>query len=494
LMCTYDRRTMFRPTLFVLYLISTCSFVCDCSVTTERPLGFTFPPIQVPVSTELTCRLDPQLVQEIRDYDSIVQQIFEVVLNGSFKGKLFDTVADFADDHGPRLTGSEALELSIDALVDTIRAVGLKDVTTEEFTMLTWKRNEESATLLQPRRTNMNILGLGWSVQTPAEGITAEVLVVRSFEELQQKEKQAKGKIVAFVREFEGYEYETSLKYTVDGASRAADVGAVGALVRSLASFSIDSPHVHIQRYYQNSTKIPIAAITLEDADRLLRLDKRGKKIVIKLVLRNEVANSTTRNTIVDYRGGSLPQQKVLVSGHIDSWDVGDGVMDDGAGAILSWFVPHVLNQLGLRPRRTIQTVLFSGEEQGLLGAHAFRERHLAELKDYVIMMEADFGTFNPKGFEFSGSNDAACIFQEILKHLALNLTMPHVGSDIAVFDKDGIPQATLSTSNEKYFWFHHTEGDTIRVLNSDELDRCLAVWAVTTYIVADLSVALPRN
>jgi carboxypeptidase Q len=419
------------------------------------------------------------------------------VLNGSFKGKLFKTVADFADDYGNRLSGSQALERSIDGLVDSVRSAGLKDVTTEEFTMLTWKRNEESATVLKPRELDMNILGLGWSVQTPPEGITAEVLVVRSFEELEQKSHQAKGKIVAFVREFEGY-YEVSVKYTVEGASRAANVGAVAALVRSLASFSIDSPHVHIQRYFENSTKIPVAAITLEDADRLDRLDQRGKSTTVKLVLRNEVRNSTTRNTIIEYRGQSLPEQKVLVSGHIDSWDVGDGVMDDGAGAILSWFVPHVLNTLGLRPRRTVQTVLFSGEEQGLLGAHAFRNRRLDELKDYVIMMEADFGTFDPKGFEFSGSNTAACIFKEIQKHLAPlqadGLTMPHVGSDIAVFDKDGIPQATLSTRNDKYFWFHHTEGDTVRVLNSDELDRCLAVWTVATYIIADLGAALPRE
>jgi len=483
---------------FLIVLISAFSLlelgVCQ-EDGTEGP-SFKFPPLPKPVKSELQCNVSKQLQEEIRSYESVVKQIFDTVLNGSFKGKLFKTVADYVDHHGHRISGSPMLEEGIDALEETIKSAGLKDVTTETFVMETWQRKEERAVLIKPRYMDMKILGLGGSVPTPPEGITAEVLVVRNFDELEKRAKEARGKIVVYDHEWD--RYRTSVNYRVEGASRAADVGAVAALVRSVAPFSIDSPHTGIQSYSKNATRIPVAAITIEDSHLLSRIQQRGKKIVIRLNMGSESKNSTTRNTIVNYRGNSLPDQKVLVSGHIDSWDVGDGAMDDGAGTILSWFVPYVLQELGLRPRRTIQAVLFSGEEQGLIGAQAFRKKHLDDLKNYVIMMESDIGTFSPTGFSFSGSNVTGCILQEILKHLeplkADELALPHEGSDIAVFNDDGVPRASLSTTNEKYFWFHHTEGDTITVENSDELDRCLAVWAVTTYIIADLSITLPRD
>ena len=187
----------------------------------------------------------------------------------------------------------------------------------------------------------------------------------------------------------------------------------------------------------------------------------------------------------------------VIVSGHIDSWDVGQGAMDDGGGAFISLMVPYILKDLGLRPRRTLRSILWTGEELAYKGSQAYALTHHDELENFNIVIESDEGTFDPEGFSFTGTLEAACIMQEVLKLSASinasNLYIPDDGSDTTVFSPLGVPVASLVVYGDTYYNYHHSHGDTMTVENSDSLDLCVTFYAVTSYVLADLSVSLPR-
>lgn len=183
------------------------------------------------------------------------------------------------------------------------------------------------------------------------------------------------------------------------------------------------SPHAGWQTYEDKGPKIPTACITIEDAKMLYRMQCRGEKLVILLKMdAKNLEKAVSRNTVVEIKGSSTPEKVILVSGHLDSWDVGQGAMDDGGGAFLSWNSLVVLKELGLRPKRTIRAVLWTGEEQGLAGAAQYFEQHKAELNNLDLLMESDEGTFNPLGIEYAGPLDGACILQEVVKYVVIFL------------------------------------------------------------------------
>ena len=190
--------------------------------------------------------------------------------------------------------------------------------------------------------------------------------------------------------------------------------------------------------------------------------------------------------------------QVVLVSGHLDSWDVGQGAMDDGGGAFISWQALSVIRQLNLKPKRTMRMVLWTGEEEGLLGAQQYYNRHKANAGNFSLVMESDIGTFTPLGITFKGSEKAAAIMKEVMALLepikASKLTLTDVGGDIVFWVREGVPGGSLDNANSKYFYFHHSNGDTMTVEDPDTLDLCAAVWTVVAYIVADLDDMLPRS
>ncbi|XP_037514425.1 carboxypeptidase Q [Rhipicephalus sanguineus] len=442
--------------------------------------------------------LPRRVVREIRSYEPTVDKIIDTVVYGDEQNVTYDELAKFVDTFGARPSGSKSLEDSIDYMFDMLRGQGLDFVHTENASVVNWQRGHEEAWITQPRLKRMDILGLGNSVSTPEGGITAPVLVVGCFEELEEKSSKAKGKIVVFNQEF--VTYAKTLKYRVQGASAAAKAGAVAALVRSLTPMSINSPHTGYMTYDENTTRIPTAAITVEDAELLARLQERGSEPVVKLVMgAKSLPPAVSRNTIAELRGNSKPQEVVLLSGHLDSWDVGQGALDDGAGAFISWRALAVLSRLGLRPRRTLRSVLWTGEELHTAGALEYFRRHFTHERDLMsLVMESDSGTFRPLGLSFSGSNEQArCIVAEVLRLFtrinATRLTLGASAPDLSSWIKEGVPGASLSTANEKYFIFHHTEGDTMSVLDRHELDLCTALWAAASYVFADLSMRLPR-
>jgi len=255
-----------------------------------------------------------------------------------------------------------------------------------------------------------------------------------------------------------------------------------------------------MQDYQPNVTQIPTACITIEDAELLQRIQDRGWKIVIELKMADfNLPLTNSRNSVGEIVGRESPHEVIVVSGHINSWDVGQGAMDDGAGAFISVEALALLKFLELRPRRTLRAVLWTAEEPGLWGVQEYVKSHMSEMENFKAVFESDIGTFKPLGLDFAGSTQAGCIVQEVLKLLApLNATKfrssDDVGSDIGYFIEQGVPGLSLNTENSKYFYYHHSEADTMTVENPDELDMCTAVWAVASYVLADLSVALPRK
>ena len=351
--------------------------------------------------------------------------------------------------------------------------------------------------MLEPRKKKMAVLGLGRSVSTPIQGLTAEVVVISNFTQLENTPaEEIKGKIVLYVPIFTTYG-ETVI-YRSQGASKASAKGAIASLVRSITPFSIDAPHTGSQNYEEGVTPIPTAAITLEDADLITRISNRGEKVKLHILMYSTLETKKSRNTLVDLKGSKDPEKLVIVSGHIDSWDVGQGAMDDGGGLFISWAAPVILKRLNLIPKRTIRAIFWTAEELGLIGAHAYADAHKNETHNINFIMESDEGTFAPLGLAVGGNHKTRCIVAEILKlfqsiNASTLVESDAPGSDISIFTGNGIPGASLHNDDSKYFWFHHTEADTMNVETTENLDLGAAFWTAVAYIIADLSFDIPR-
>lgn len=257
-----------------------------------------------------------------------------------------------------------------------------------------------------------------------------------------------------------------------------------------------------MQVYDENVPKIPTASITSEDAYRLLRLYRAGEEITIRLRMDDYDAGiALSRNTIGELVGSAYKNTSVVVvSGHLDSWDVGVGAMDDGGGSWISWKAVQYLKAMDLRPKRTIRAILWTGEEFGYLGAKAYEAAHKRhEKEEFNFFIESDSGTFEPRGLDFTGNAKAECIFKEIVKLMGpINGTdydsPSDGGPDVSLWVDRGFPGASLLNNLEKYFWFHHSAGDSMLVEDPVELDRGTALFAAAAYVIADLSIDMPKD
>uniref|UniRef100_A0AAG5D153 Carboxypeptidase Q n=1 Tax=Anopheles atroparvus TaxID=41427 RepID=A0AAG5D153_ANOAO len=446
------------------------------------------------------CELSRNLRREIQRYQPVVDSIFERIVSGEFAGKTYESLLDFTDRFGPRITGSKQLEDAIDYAVQEMINDGLENVHTEDALVPHWERGREWAQLVEPFRKNLPMLGLGRAVGTPAEGLMAEVIAVESFEEFESfTPEQVQGKIVVFAPAWVGY--GPTGRYRHESASVAARKGAVAVLVRSMTPFSIGTPHTGTLRYDPDVRRIPAAAITVEDAMLLLRKFRRGDRMVVHLKMDAVNLEPTiSRNTIGELQGTTFRNTSVVVvSGHMDSWDVGTGAADDAGGVLISWKAVAFLKAMGLRPRRTIRAIGWTAEEQGLEGVSVYERQHAADEKEeFNVFFESDSGTFEPTGLDFSGNQAARCIFVEISKLMRgfeqFTYTDGVVGSDIGNWVGRGFPGVSLRNKNENYFWYHHTEGDTIELEDPKALDKSTALWAATAYVIADLSIDIPKD
>lgn len=399
-------------------------------------------------------------------------------------------LATLTDTIGHRLSGTPDLDRAIEWAVTEMKKDGLENVHTEPVMVPHWVRGRESAEIVGPARHQMTMLGLGDSVGTPAEGVQAEAVVVRSFQELDAAAARVRGRVVVFNVPFTTY--DQTRPYRSDGPSRAAQLGAVASLVRAVGPAGLRLPHTGGLNYAANAPKIPAAAIASEDADRLQRMSDRGERIVLKLQMEAHFeADAPSANVVGEIRGREKPDEFVVIGGHIDSWDVGAGASDDGGGIVATWEALRLMKNLGLRPRRTVRVVLWTNEENGGRGGQAYRDAHRAELARTVMMLEADSGLFRPVSIAVTANETARDTIRTIASLLAnidaQTVTPGGGGSDIGPsVAAANIPAVSYEGTGD-YFLLHHTNADTVDKIAPVDVSRAAAAIAVVTYVVADL-------
>ena len=406
--------------------------------------------------------------------------------------KGYERLEYLTDKIGHRLSGSKNLERAIEWAIAEMKRDGLDNVRGERVMVPHWVRGNESLEMTSPVAQTLAMLGLGNSVGTPPGGITAEAIVVRSFDELNTLRDRVRGKIVVYNVPFTNYG-ETA-RYRLSGASRAAEHGAVAALVRSITPVSLQTPHTGAMRYDEKQPKIPVAAITIEGAEMMQRLSDRGERLTLRLKMDAKfLPDAESANVVAELRGSEMPDEIVLVSGHYDSWDVGQGAHDDGGGCVVAWEAVRLLKELGLRPRRTIRVVLYTNEENGLRGANAYRDTHKSELAKHILAIESDLGVYRPLGFGLTATAppQARSNLQEIAKLLsgirADRIAPNGSGADIGAIMREGVLGASFDVDSARYFDIHHTPADTLDKINPQDLALCVATMAVMAYTVADM-------
>jgi carboxypeptidase Q len=409
----------------------------------------------------------------------------------------WERLTELTDRFGHRLSGSPSLEAALLWSAEQMREDGFDRVELEPVTVPQWVRGDEGLAIVEPFPIELPILGLGNSVGTRPEGLQAELLVVGDFEELERRAAEVPGRIVLYDVPFTSY--GETVAYRGSGASRAAALGARAVLVRSVGPVGLRTPHTGALRYDEELPRIPAAAVTVEDAKRLRRLTETGQRVVLRLRMdAHFLPDAESANLVAELRGRERPEEIVLLGGHIDSWDVGTGAMDDAGGCMVTWSAVRLLQRLGLRPRRTLRVVLFTNEENGLGGGQDYAERHADELERHVLALESDSGVFRPTGFGLTGSDAARSIVEEaagLLEPIGATAVGPRGGgADIGpAVRAGGIPAMELEVDGP-YFTYHHTRADTIDRLDPDEVAACVGAVAVMAYVVADLPEALPRE
>jgi carboxypeptidase Q len=402
------------------------------------------------------------------------------------------------DRIGNRLSGTPALEKAIVWAAAQMKADGLSNVVTPRVKVPHWVRGNESASLVEPVNKPLTILGLGGSIATPKRGVTAEVVPVGSFEELDRKGRGAiEGKIVLFNVPYDGY--NRTVAFRTGGPSRAARLGAVAALVRSITPLSLQSPHTGALEYTEGFPKIPAAAVTIEDALLIQRLVDSGSPVTVHLEMEaHTLPDADSANVIGEIPGRERPDEVVVIGGHLDSWDVGAGAQDDGSGCITALEAAHIIHALGLTPRRTLRVVFWTNEENGGAGGEAYRLWAGDTVKNHVAAIEMDGGAEKPIGFGLTASGDLQALLGRtreigaLLDRIEAGSIQPGGGgADIAPIMLDGVPGLALRTVGTHYFDWHHSRADTLDKVKLEDLRANIAAMAVMAYVLADMPTPL---
>jgi carboxypeptidase Q len=419
----------------------------------------------------------------------------KITAHADGKTRAWERLAFVSDRFGHRLSGSKALEDTIDWAVATMAADGLSHARREKVMVPHWVRGKESLRVLGERGRELRMLGLGMSVGTRGP-LRGELVVVESIEQLERGEADVKGKLVLINQVMPPYDHERDESHygkTVParsrGASAAAKLGAKAVLVRSVTATSLDNPHTGALQYEDGVAKIPAAAVTLEGAEYLQREAARGK---VELELRmgaKLLPDAPSANAIAELVGREKPEEIVVIGGHIDSWDVGDGSTDDGAGCLMAMEAALMLKELGLVPRRTIRVVLFTNEENGLRGGQAYFDAHGHET--HVGAIEADSGADAPQGLDVASEDEALVRPLADLSPLFQALGASRIGpgwggADIAPLTEAGVLSLSVRPSGARYFDLHHSPADTIEKIDPAHLQKNAAAMALMAYILAE--------
>ncbi|WP_433967458.1 M20/M25/M40 family metallo-hydrolase [Tunturiibacter gelidiferens] len=415
---------------------------------------------------------------------------------------------------GKRLSGSPQLNTAVEWGAELMRKAGLQNVTVQPVMVPHWVRGNESATMTYKGESGsitrqLHMLGLGMSVGTPKDGLTADAVFVPSFAALDaMTPEQVKGKIVVFNPGWHGY--GANVTYRALGPSKAAAKGAVGVLVRSATGLAMQTPHTGSLYYDEKVTKIPAAAISIEDALMIERLCKEGPvKVHLQMDAHME-ADVKAGNVMGEIVGSEHPEQVVVIGGHIDSWDVGQGAQDDGSGIMGTFQAVTLIHKLGLKPKRTIRLVFWVNEENGEAGGKAYRKMIGAKIGEQVAAIEMDEGAEKPLGIGYGGfesmmpgaapfdlnklppaQQQSFAALQDIaslLGPIGADKVLPGGGgSDIEPLTGDGVPALAPRTEDLHYFDWHHTEADTLDKVDPKEFRKNAAMLAVVAYVLADM-------
>jgi carboxypeptidase Q len=406
-------------------------------------------------------------------------------------------LAELTDTYGNRLSGSDNLTRAIAWAAESMKKDGLENVAVEPVMVPRWIRGRESAEIVDPPRHALSILGLGGSIATPPAGLEADVLAVNSFDDLRMRAAEARGRIVLFNQGFTTY--GDTVTYRTGGARAAAQVGAIAALIRAVGPPGLRTPHTGSLQYGQDTPQIPAATIATEDADRIVRLIAGGRRVRVHLSMEaHSEPNVESGNVVGEIRGRELPDEVVLLGGHIDSWDVGSGASDDGVGCIATWEAARLMARLRIRPRRTVRIVLWTNEENGLRGATAYAAKHAAHAASHVFALESDSGVFDPPSIGFTGSPAARNVVRDIGSLLAplglSDIVAGGGGADIGPIAQAGnVPMMAYLGNPNKYFVIHHTPADTVERILPEEVSKAAAAISVMAYVVAEMPDRLPK-
>jgi carboxypeptidase Q len=437
-------------------------------------------------------------------YQAPVTRIIAEATSQATADFAWNRLAQLTDQFPARLSGSDNLARAIPWVAAQMKRDGLESVHTERVMVPHWVRGAEDAAIVQPYPQPLAIAALGGSVGTGPEGVTAPVLVVKNYDDLEAHAADAKGKIVLYNVPFRLdidplVSYREGTQYRGAGASRAAAHGAVAALVRSVGPIGHRTPHTGSMRYAADQPQIPVAAISSEDAEKLQRMHDRGDTVTVRLRLGAQtLPDAESANVIAELRGREKPNEVVLIGGHLDSWDLASGAMDDGGGCLATWEAVRVLQRLKLIPRRTIRLVLFTNEENGTRGGQGYRDAHKDELAHHVLVLESDNGVLPLKGFGFNGTAGARAVVEQIaglLAPLGANHISDHFdGADIIPSQRAAnIPAISPEVDMRRYFFLHHTPADTVDKIDRQDMARVIAAIAAMTYVVADMPEPLER-
>jgi len=425
----------------------------------------------------------------------------------------YNELQHLSDNIGPRLSGSPQAQRAVDYVAGEMRALGA-EVTLEKASVPHWVRGAEAAELTiwpgQATGTTQKIVltALGGSVATAPEGLTAEVVVVDNWQQLHALPAGAvKGKILLFNHPFDkelaatghGLEaYGNSVVYRAAGPIAGAAVGAVAVLVRSVGGADFRLPHTGLTEYAPGTPRIPAAAVTAEDAELLKVLTSQGPVTMHLTLTPQTLPDAQSYNVIADWKGTEHPEQVVVVSGHLDSWDLGTGAIDDGAGVAVSMQAIQLMKELGIHPRRTVRVIAWMSEEEGSEGAAAYMAEHAAEMGNHVGAIESDLGADHPTGIYFAGKPELGQWLRPVAMVLDANgagslESAPETGEDIAGMTEKGVPSFAPVQDSRFYFNYHHTAADTFDKVDKKHLNENAAIMAVLAYALADSPEAAAR-
>jgi hypothetical protein len=440
-----------------------------------------------------------------------MKQLRDAALTSSYA---YTQLAHLCNNIGPRLSGSLQAQQAVQYVADEMRRLGL-DVKLEKVMVPHWVRGVETGELVKfvgqaPETTQKIVLTtLGGSVATSADGLTAEVIVVDTFDELIALGRgNVAGKIVLFNARFDkqmagqGFgldAYGQAVVYRGAGPSEAARLGAIASLVRSIGGADYRLPHTGAFGYATDAPKIPAAAVSAEDADLIAYLTAQGPVRMHLTLTPQTLPDAQSYNVVADIKGSEHPEQVIVVSGHLDSWDLGTGAIDDGAGIAVAIQVAQLIKKLGLKPKRTIRVIAWMNEENGLRGGQAYAQDHKADLANHVGAIESDLGAGHPVGFSAHVTPKALESLRPIASVLQplgagiVNRSEHAEGADVSPLDAAGVPTFAPIQDNRIYFNYHHTAADTLDKVVPRELAENAAVMAVLAYAMANLTDVLPR-